>query len=1146
MKTRYLLYTSLAFILIGCGGASGTSSGNEEKTAGINFTDSDGDGFPDHVDKLPYDPSEWLDHDNDGIGNNADLDDDGDGIPDTEDLFPLHNHTDEVLPSDMTTSNSDLAEVDELDTDADGMPDVMDLYPEDHTKISEQGMKWERWNSVFGSADSVIESNIFKTETVDTQFFTGNASTPTGAGDQFIQRIRGYIFSESDQNVEFYLAGDDHYRLYLSPSIFPHEKQMIVDSTEWVEPLNFTTFPQQKSSKIALQAGKFYYFEAFSIEYFGNDHLSIAWSKNGGAIEAIDSIQQFKFPSGFNEKLLDDMDLAMKLMSDLGKEASIGLDVEPITSAEEDMPNENTDKDNPNDSPEDPMDRFENNKEFTSLVNEINESVIQTKCIACHKENGFAGDSKLVFETSLSSDVATLNVSQISMLMETSGAEYVLSQVRGENHRGGAQYASTTPQYALLETLWSSINTDNETKNEENNNDSEENDSQDTITSNKDLENIGLNKASKMSSTAFGGNAEKAVDGNVSGSNWVHSNGKSISGKLEWWSVDLGEKMYIDHFIIHPRPSFNSRIEGGYIVITSEDTGDKQLDEIKNDFISVIIDIPTITNETKIIASNVGRYVKVFGPDNGDYLNFTEVQMMGHQWEEIERETPEIQYSQLGQRCDESQSLPPMVRRLTKSELISTVNSAFPSLLDKWNPETLSSDLTTEIGFDNDLDLVNGSITFVDEWSRTSEKLADYLLSKHQSSEIPCLDQGESCVNQLLPDLLEKLARKPLSTKDESELIEYWRSVNDLMGEEAAWKWTLSASLQHPAVIYRSEVGEKDNGSYTLSGREIADAISYTYTSKPADNILIGLADSGELYDPSVRVEQAKRLLKTKAGEDTVLRFFKIWLKLDKVKENTKIEVNNFSQLAEQMTQEALMTIKKVIIDENGSVGDLLTSQTTFINQNLSDHYGWNASPGEKWVEVQRENGLGYLTSGAFLIGNSLPQMSSPTQRGMLIYRRMLCNDVPPAPPEIPSIDVEVTESLTTRERWIKEHTGDPACQACHENFDPIGFAFENFDDLGRYRTTEHGKFVDATGMITGDYPVSINGPEQLVNALAEDERLANCVSGFMNHWVFAGATGKTCLAESPREQLANGQLTFLEYFAAIAGEINFVQRQAD
>jgi hypothetical protein len=245
------------------------------------------------------------------------------------------------------------------------------------------------------------------------------------------------------------------------------------------------------------------------------------------------------------------------------------------------------------------------------------------------------------------------------------------------------------------------------------------------------------------------------------------------------------------------------------------------------------------------------------------------------------------------------------------------------------------------------------------------------------------------------------------------------------------------------------------------------------------------------------------------------------------------------------MEEEAMRLIESVVFDDNGGPYDLLTASHTFLTSDLAAHYGMPA-PADPWGRVERDPllGAGVLATGAVLAGQSLSDKSSPTQRGLLVHRRLMCHDVADPPPEIPAVDKPPEGVMTTREAWVQTHSGDSLCQTCHRHFDPMGFAFENFDELAVYRDNEFGLPIDATGELTGPDPVAVDGLAELAQEIAVDPRLADCVSGMMADWAFGGAGGEICLAETARDALSRGDLSFTEYFIALAGAPHFAERK--
>ncbi len=306
----------------------------------------------------------------------------------------------------------------------------------------------------------------------------------------------------------------------------------------------------------------------------------------------------------------------------------------------------------------------------------------------------------------------------------------------------------------------------------------------------------------------------------------------------------------------------------------------------------------------------------------------------------------------------------------------------------------------------------------------------------------------------------------------------------------------VSAMIQSPYFLYRRELG---TGAIPgeLSSHELASALAFSLTGLPPDEELNQLADSGALMEDDQWKATVSRLLSSTQGEAEVTRFVTEWLGLDRVLTHTKTE-GDFDvedSLRTAMLAEATQFTKKVFRGE-GDVAELLYSNSTFLNAELASFYGISSGENEDWAEVSlvgsnRVGGL--LGQGAFLLGHSTPDSSSPTLRGKVIRERLLCQVVPPPPPTV-NVDLPVSESLTTRDR-LQAHVADPVCAGCHQALDPLGFGFEHYDGLGRYRDLENGVAVDATGEIvqSGADSVPFNGLAELLSLLAEDEEVRGC-----------------------------------------------------
>jgi len=361
--------------------------------------------------------------------------------------------------------------------------------------------------------------------------------------------------------------------------------------------------------------------------------------------------------------------------------------------------------------------------------------------------------------------------------------------------------------------------------------------------------------------------------------------------------------------------------------------------------------------------------------------------------------------------------------------------------------------------------------------------------------------------------------------------------------------WVLVAMIQSPSTVYRSELGTADAGGRKLTAQELASELSYTYGGTAPSADLLAAAERGDFATPEARIAKAKELLATPAGREQLHQFLAEWSGYGKVASKTKTTVVNFEALRTSMQQETKLFFDEAVVNRKGGVRELLTADYTFVDSSLSALYGFGAAIGSDFAQVARPagQGLGLLAQGSMLSGSAHADASSPTLRGLVVYERLLCHQKPPVPPNVAAIGAATPGAKTTRERYEIAHRSSPTCATCHQFFDPIGFGLEHFDEAGRYRADEGGLTIDATGQALA-YPAtnvvfSFDGEDDLAQKLADRPEVADCVSGLAAAYAFAGAGGRTCLAEDARAAFARGDLGVLDYFAELSGSPSFVER---
>jgi Protein of unknown function (DUF1588)/Protein of unknown function (DUF1592)/Protein of unknown function (DUF1585) len=245
---------------------------------------------------------------------------------------------------------------------------------------------------------------------------------------------------------------------------------------------------------------------------------------------------------------------------------------------------------------------------------------------------------------------------------------------------------------------------------------------------------------------------------------------------------------------------------------------------------------------------------------------------------------------------------------------------------------------------------------------------------------------------------------------------------------------------------------------------------------------------------------QAALLLDMPAARNAQDRLFGEWLGLDdlaRVGKDAALYPGFNSTLAQAMKQESLLTISAITADAKRNVLDIFDANFTYINKPLAAHYGYTAPASSDFVRMDlpaNSPRAGVLTQAAFLAAMAHPVETSPTLRGKLVRERLLCEPVPAAPPDVITTlaPTPANANATLRQR-LSAHVSDPRCASCHNAMDPIGFGFEKFDAVGRFRTTEKNQAIDSSGR--WDNTANFKEAAELVRLLKADARLPACVT---------------------------------------------------
>ena len=353
----------------------------------------------------------------------------------------------------------------------------------------------------------------------------------------------------------------------------------------------------------------------------------------------------------------------------------------------------------------------------------------------------------------------------------------------------------------------------------------------------------------------------------------------------------------------------------------------------------------------------------------------------------------------------------------------------------------------------------------------------------------------EPCARQILTALVRRAYRRPATTEDVETLMTFYEAGRRERGFEGGIQKALERLLVAPEFLFRIERDPVDiapGAAYRLDDLELASRLSFFLWSSIPDEELLALAEEGRLHEPDVLEHQVRRMLTDPQATALVDNFANQWLQLGRIKgltRDTEVFFEFDENLRADMERETALFLESQLREDH-SVLDLLTASYTYVNERLARHYGLPGVYGERFrrVTFDTDDRGGLLGHASLLALTAYPGRTSPVLRGKWVLDNLL--GMPPSepPPDIPSLQENrgVGEVLSIRER-MEEHRANPACAVCHRTMDPLGFALENFDAIGRWRgVDEAGLVVDASGVLADGTAVS--GPATFRAALLEYE----------------------------------------------------------
>lgn len=436
------------------------------------------------------------------------------------------------------------------------------------------------------------------------------------------------------------------------------------------------------------------------------------------------------------------------------------------------------------------------------------------------------------------------------------------------------------------------------------------------------------------------------------------------------------------------------------------------------------------------------------------------------------------------------------LHRLNKTEYNNSVHDLLGT--QQTPADNFAADPTAN-GFDNNADALTLSTTDLQFYETAAEGLANELVDPNNpqfTKLAPCQNMNAmaACVTNFVQTQGLRFWRRPLTSTEVT-------AITTLAATTAASNYpeqieTASiAMLMSPYFIFRVELDPNNAPTevHPLSGYELATRLSYFLWSSTPDSALLAAAADGSILTDAGLQAQVTRMLADPHAVALTSDFAGQWLEL-RATQAMQPDPNVFptwdENLRSAMIQQTELTFGD-LLDGSQPLSSIFTSNTTYMNDRLAQHYGMPAVGSSTLKKVAAGTRKGLLTQAAVLASTSFAIRTSLVRRGAYVMGQLLC--IPPAPPpaNVPQLPSGSTTYVTQRQR-LESHVNNPSCAACHNTIDPYGFVLEVFDGIGASRTTDNGGAIDPTATLQDG--THLSGVADLTTLMSNDVRVPNCM----------------------------------------------------
>lgn len=468
--------------------------------------------------------------------------------------------------------------------------------------------------------------------------------------------------------------------------------------------------------------------------------------------------------------------------------------------------------------------------------------------------------------------------------------------------------------------------------------------------------------------------------------------------------------------------------------------------------------------------------------------------------------------------------LEPKLRRLSEQQIMNSLRDIFGDIFSN-DVRPNMEDGTKLIGMNTLADRLNINTINLERLYDSSRDLVKVILERNSTVSACAKNASAACVTTLLNEFGTQLWRRPLTTQERSELAGL---LAQFTSNENALEFTLNSLILSSNFLFRSEIGEEQNGVRILDNYEIVTLLAYTIWNSTPDATLLTLAQKSSPITATELQTQVDRMFASPKADAALVEIYKDYLKLEMALTNEKDDEFGFTDTVRgELMRSAEMMLTDLIAADTGYM-DVFSGNRFYVSRAVQSFFNTTAASDQLQVTAMDSSQRhGVLNHPIFLAAHSTLTHSGIIKRGVFALEQMMCEPLGAPPTEVESQEPPAhLDPATTSERELLQivHSSQPGCIGCHKFIDPAGFGFENFDAVGRYRTFEKTIVpIDASGILetAGGTRLVYSDSAEYAEQLTSSEQMRSCVSRrFLEHYLSQELPANACELQKYQEQL--------------------------